>query len=66
MIGFSLDITRLSAAYAEGVATPAAVIRIVLDRVAAAGDDHVWISRRPDAAILADAEALAARGPAGR
>jgi allophanate hydrolase len=65
MIGFSLDITRLSAAYAEGVATPAAVIRIVLDRVAAAGDDHVWISRRPDAAILADAEALAARGPAG-
>jgi allophanate hydrolase len=65
MIGFSLDVTRLSAAYAEGVATPAAVMRIVLDRIAAAGDDHVWISRRPDAAILADAEALAARGPAG-
>jgi allophanate hydrolase len=65
MIGFSLDVTRLSAAYAEGVATPAAVMRIVLDRIAAAGEDHVWISRRPDAAILADAEALAARGPAG-
>jgi allophanate hydrolase len=65
MIGFSLDIAHLSAAYADGVVTPAAVIRIVLDRIAAAGDDHVWIARRPDAAILADAEALAARGPAG-
>ncbi len=65
MIGFSLDAARLAAAYAGGVATPAAVMRIVLDRIAAAGDDHVWISRRSDAAILADAEALAARGPAG-
>jgi allophanate hydrolase len=65
MIGFSLDVTRLSAAYAQGVVTPAAVMRIVLDRIAAAGDDHVWISRRPDAAILAEAEALAQRGPEG-
>jgi allophanate hydrolase len=65
MIGFSLDIRHLSTAYTEGVATPAAVMRIVLDRIAATGDDHVWISRRPDAAILADAEALAARGTAG-
>jgi allophanate hydrolase len=65
MIGFSLDIRHLSTAYADGVATPAAVMRIVLDRIAAAGDDHVWIARRPDAAIMADAEKLAARGPAG-
>jgi len=65
MIGFSLDATSLSAAYAQGVVTPASVMRIVLDRIAAAGDDHVWIARRADAAILADAEALAARGPAG-
>jgi allophanate hydrolase len=65
MIGFSLDVTRLSAAYAEGVTAPGAVMRIVLDRIAAAGDDHVWISRRSDDAILADADALAARGPAG-
>jgi allophanate hydrolase len=66
MIGFSLDVTRLSAAYAEGVTAPGAVMRIVLDRIAAAGEDHVWISRRPDADILADADALAASGPAGR
>jgi allophanate hydrolase len=65
MIGFSLDVTRLSAVYAEDTATPEAVMRIVLDRIATAGQDHVWISRRPDAAVLADAEALAARGPAG-
>jgi allophanate hydrolase len=65
MIGFSLDVSRLSAAYAQGVVTPAAVMGIVLDRIAAAGDDHVWIARRPDAAILADAEALSLRGPAG-
>jgi allophanate hydrolase len=65
MIGFSLDIARLSAAYADGVTTPEAVMRIVLDRIAAAGDDHIWISRRSDAAILADAHALAARGPHG-
>src|SRR5271165_4820355 len=65
MIGFSLDATSLSAAYGEGVVTPASVMRLVLDRIAAAGDDHAWISRRPDAAILADAKALAARSPAG-
>jgi allophanate hydrolase len=65
MIGFSLDVSRLSAAYAQGIATPAAVMGIVLDRIAAAGDDHVWIARRPDDAILAEAEALALRGPAG-
>ncbi|MBS0562731.1 MAG: allophanate hydrolase, partial [Proteobacteria bacterium] len=61
----SLDAASLSAAYAEGRATPADIARLVLARIEAAGNDRVWISRRPDAAILADAEALAARGPAG-
>jgi allophanate hydrolase len=61
----SLDAASLSAAYAGGAASPVQVARLVLDRIAAAGQDHVWISRCPDDAILARAQALAAAGPAG-
>ena len=54
----SLDLERLRAAYADGSATPAGVMADVLERIAAAGDDAVWISRVPDAALLAQARAL--------
>jgi allophanate hydrolase len=65
MTEISLDCARLSAAYSERRLTPPQVVRLVLDRIAAAGDDRVWISRRTDADIIADAEALAGRDPSG-
>lgn len=61
----SLDLSRLRTAYAAGALTPAAVIREVLRRIAAAGEDHVWISRRPDRALLDEADALSRRDAAG-
>ena len=54
----SLDLVRLRAAYADSSATPEVVMADVLGRIAAAGDDAVWISRVPDAALLAQARAL--------
>ena len=57
----SLDIERLSAAYRDGVTTPEQVMGEVLERIAKAGDDHVWISRADDAVVLAQARALTQR-----
>jgi allophanate hydrolase len=47
---------------------PGEVIRDVLGRIAARGEDHVWISIRPAAELLAEADELARRwpGPDGR
>ena len=56
-----LGIHNLQAAYAAGTLTCRQVIEEVLARIAAAGDDKVWISRVPDAELLAQAEALDAR-----
>jgi allophanate hydrolase len=56
-----LDISRLRAAYLAGDATPRAVIADIIARIAALGDDAIWISRRPDAELLAEAELLADR-----
>jgi len=61
----SLDLASLAARYREGL-QPSVVARAVLARIAAAGDDHVWISRVPDAALLAAATALEALPPAER
>lgn len=61
----SLDLRRLRAAYAGGEHTPLSVMQLVLARIAAAGDDRVWISRRPDTALLEEAAALTRRGPEG-
>ncbi len=47
--------------YAEGTLTCGAVIDEVLARIAAAGDDKVWIARVPDDALRARADALDAR-----
>lgn len=58
MTARSLDLRALRAAYADGATTPEAVMGDVLARIAAAGDDKVWISRVPDAALLAQAHAL--------
>jgi allophanate hydrolase len=61
MAGLELDIARLRAAYDAGQTTPRDVVAEVLARIAALRDDAIWISRRPDAELLAEAEALTAR-----
>jgi len=67
-MALSLDLARLGAAYAAGGTTPLEVIDEILCRIEAAGDDHVWISRRSAEDLRAEAKALAAqavptRGP---
>jgi allophanate hydrolase len=55
---------QLRAAYRDGTRRPREVVEIVLERIAARGDDAVWISRVDPAALRARAaqlEALAAR-----
>ncbi len=58
----SFDLGRLRAAYATGAQTPATTIKTVLQRIAAAGDDAVWISRFPDEVLLDAAARLSATG----
>ena len=56
-----LDCERLRAAYRDGVTTPERVIEEVLERIAHAGDDHVWISRPDETAVLEQARSLTRR-----
>jgi allophanate hydrolase len=58
-----LGIHALAAAYASGTLSVRAVIDEVLARIAAAGDDRVWIARVPDAELRAQADALDKRRP---
>ena len=44
--------------YATGAARPEEVVRLVYDRIRAAGDDHVWIYLVPEEEALARARAL--------
>jgi allophanate hydrolase len=60
----SLDFASLRHAYAEGAATPVSVIRDIARRIAARGDDAVWISRVADDAMLVAAATLERRGAA--
>jgi allophanate hydrolase len=53
-----LGVHNLGAAYRAGRLTVRQVIDDVLKRIAAAGDDKVWISRVPDATLAAQADAL--------
>jgi allophanate hydrolase len=55
---------RLRQRFVAGGLTAAALIAEVVARIAAAGDDKVWIARAPEAALLARAAALDRR--AGR
>jgi allophanate hydrolase len=61
MAALGLDIARLRAAYETGETTPARVIAAILARMAEHGDDAIWIARRPDAELLAEAERLGAQ-----
>ncbi|HYN92615.1 MAG TPA: allophanate hydrolase [Pilimelia sp.] len=58
------DFGALRAAYAGGRLRPVDVVDLVLRRIAARGDDSVWISRVPPAALRRRAAALAGRDPA--
>ncbi|MGW4640498.1 allophanate hydrolase [Sphaerisporangium sp. NPDC004334] len=59
----SLDLAHLARGYRDGSLTPAGVAAEVLRRIAARGDDHVWITLRPAADLLGDAAELARRWP---
>jgi allophanate hydrolase len=65
MIPAILDIASLEAGFGSGAFTPLDVAREVLARIAACPDSAIWISRRPDDEILAEAEAMTTRGPSG-
>ncbi|MGC8525395.1 MAG: allophanate hydrolase [Acidibrevibacterium sp.] len=65
-MALSLDLARLGAAYAAGGTTPLEVIDEILRRIAAAGDNHVWISLRPAEDLRAEAKALAAQAAPAR
>jgi allophanate hydrolase len=49
----SFDFGTLTSGYDAGTFTPVEVAHAVVARIAAAGDDRVWISRVPNAALLA-------------
>jgi len=65
MTQLSLDIERLSAAYRDGAITPEEVMAEVLERIANAGDDHVWISRPAGQAVMERAKEIMRRRAAG-
>jgi allophanate hydrolase len=65
-MSLSFDFASLRRAYREGAATPVSVIKEVLARIAAAGDDGVWISRIADDVLLAEAKTLEERAGADK
>ena len=54
-MSLSFDFTTLRRAYREQTTNPVSVAEDVLARIAAAGDDGVWITRVPENALLAEA-----------
>ena len=57
--GSPLDVHRLRADYGSGLLRPREVVDTVLARIAARGEDSVWISRFEPAALHARADELA-------
>jgi allophanate hydrolase len=62
----SLDLAALRTRYETAGLTPTALIDNLLDRIAARGDDHVWIDRLSRDELMAIARQLEAEGPAGK
>lgn len=60
MSGISLTFQSLLQAYRSGALTPTTVVQEVLQRIAARGDDGVWIHRLPADDIMARAAELEA------
>lgn len=65
MIPAILDIASLEAGYRARAFTPLDVARAVLARIAEDADAAVWISRRAEEDILAEARVLTQSGPSG-
>src|SRR5262249_42510674 len=55
-------IATLKALYREQKLTPSRIVEAVFERIAAAGDDSVWIAKVPREAALVRAQQLEARG----
>ena len=62
----SLDVATLRVRYACRTLTPTALVDGLLSRIAARGDDHVWIGRPDRDELLAFARRLEAGGPKAR
>jgi allophanate hydrolase len=60
----SLDFTTLRALYASGELRPEDVVRALYQRIAARGQDHVWIHLVPETEAVAAAQRAAATLPA--
>jgi allophanate hydrolase len=61
----SFDAATLAWEYRDGTRTPADVVEEALARIAARGEDGVWIARAPRDKLLDDARALQKRRAAG-
>jgi allophanate hydrolase len=62
----SLEIDALGARYETGSLTPSQLVDGILARIAARGDDKVWIDLLPGEALRAIAAKLEQEGPKGR
>src|SRR5712691_8367199 len=62
----SLDLATLRARYRAGAIKPVDLMAALLDRIAARGDDKVWIHLLPRDEILGIAEAVTRRGAEGK
>lgn len=60
-----LDLGTLARRYASGALTPSALVKAVLARLRARGDDGVWIAVASEESALAAARAVEARRAAG-
>ena len=57
----SMGLSRLQRAYASGEQTPADLVRLICERIAARGEDGVWIHLEPEDKLLALAIELETR-----
>ncbi len=64
--GDSLDLAELRARYEGGSLTPAALVEGLLARIAARGEDRVWIDLLSRDELMSIAHRLEAEGPAGK
>jgi allophanate hydrolase len=62
----SLDLATLRARYRSGAVTPVDLVAGLCDRLAARGDDKLWIHLLPRQDLLAMAEAVTRQGPIGK
>ena len=58
-----LSLQNLRRQYQSGAARPEDIVRLIYDRINAAGDDHVWIYLVPEEAALKRARELGAWSP---